>query len=216
MLDVMNGRHLLLALLLASTTFAAEIPPGLSVSFDSGKLGVTARDQSVRAIFEDIAAKAGFELVNGELLPEDRVSIILEPSPMRVEMANLLSLAPKLNYVVVYSEVGNPKSPVVRVSLFPREGNTGVVAVTGGSSGPSYVPPPQYNPPPLPPPPSLPTGNPSAPPGYQPPATTPVYIPPESPPVYIPPDAPPVYIPADGPPQYIPPAPPSGGQPNNP
>lgn len=215
---------LLAGLLFGTAAMAAQgIPPGLSVQYKDGKIGITAKDQSVRQILEDVSKKAGFEIVGADLLPEDRVTMVLDPSPVKFEIADILSLAPKLNYVVVYgSDVARP---IVKITLFPREGGTGIMNVQGAADmGGRGAPPPP------PPPPSMPMGNSGDQPRYIPPEHPPQYIPPDEPPVYIPPDEPPRYIPADGPPQYIPPAPPAnppggtgtppgtppGGDPNTP
>lgn len=190
-----------------------DVPAGLQVSFEDGKLAVTAKDRSVREIFTSVAHKAGFKLEGADLLPEERVTVVMTPGPAFREIPNLLGLAPKLNYIVVYGDEAANRHQVVKVALFPREGGKEGLMVVGsgaaGAGGNTYTPPPQPPPLPLPPPPG------SAP-VYQPPETTPVYIPPETPPVYIPPDSPPQYIPADGPPQYIPPAPPPPTDPSDP
>ena len=200
----------MLVLFAGGSVRAAEaIPDGLHVSFKDGMIQVTAKERSVKEIMEAVAKQAGFALEGADLLPQDRVSVLLAPRPARSEVPNLLNLAPKLNFVVVFADPFDAHAPIVRVALYPREGNPGVASVSGGGSarggGSSYTPPP-------PPPPMIPN---NAVPQYIPPETPPVYIPPDSPPVYIPPDAPPQYIPADGPPVYIPPAPPPGGDPSN-
>ncbi|MFN7971882.1 MAG: hypothetical protein U0166_05975 [Acidobacteriota bacterium] len=75
---------LLAGLLFGTAAMAAQgIPPGLSVQYKDGKIGITAKDQSVRQILEDVSKKAGFEIVGADLLPEDRVTMVLDPSPVK-------------------------------------------------------------------------------------------------------------------------------------
>ena len=199
---------LLLSLLISVPSGAGvqPIPPGLNVTFDNGRLAVTAKEQSIRKIMTAIADKTGFELEGAELLPEDRVSMVMKPSWPEREIPNILNMAPRLNYIVVYAREGEPESGIVRVAIFPREGIGGVAAITGGFTSPAHT----YTPPPPPPPVSTPPPAPQ----YIPPSEPPKYIPPDEPPIYIPPDEPPKYIPAAGPPVYIPPAPPPGGESN--
>lgn len=216
----MRRPHLLslvLPLALAAPLRAAEgaLPPGLSVLYQNGKLSVSANNVPVRQILQDVATKAGFKLEGVDLLPDDRVIVQSQAKVLRKQLPDLLALAPKVNYVLVLQDLDNPRSGIVRVSLFPREGGKGgFINVGSGSPGGSMNAPPPPSPPPFQPPPMPDStrGQPPAP-VYVPPETPPVYIPPESPPVYIPPDSPPQYIPADGPPQYIPPAPANPGEP---
>ncbi|MFN7973845.1 MAG: hypothetical protein U0166_16100 [Acidobacteriota bacterium] len=185
-----------------STTLAAIVLVAThawaDVNVDGGTIRVDANNVSMRDVVLEVALRAGFAVDGAELLPAERVSLCLDRGPIDPAIVELMTLAPKVNYIVVR----NPGSgKVVRLALSSRAERVANQGTGPDMPGPRF-PEPAAEPPatePIAPPPQA-EG-----PRYIAPEKPPVYIKPDGEPQYIPVEEPPKYIPADGPPIDIPP-----------
>jgi hypothetical protein len=165
--------------------------PVLELKLEKGRLFLKAEDMPLNKIFATLAARYDIEIINGALLPNTPMTMMLENVSEKTGVKKLLQKAKNLNHLVAMRKTPvENKSIFAKIGFFPIEGGTG----KAGDPQADYFKAQDYS-----------TGSYEEGPHYIPPDEPPQYIPPDGEPQYIPPDEPPQYIPPDEPPQYIPP-----------